>query len=263
MICVFTVRRSAWILPAIFLSFIAAKTSAEQKFIEPSLEIKQFKAPPGFVPELWAEEPQLANPVAMCIDEHGRIYVTETYRLIDGGVYDIRSHLDLYNEDLASRTIEDRLAMIQRHYGVAPREFTHASEKVQLLEDRSGGGKADVATTFAEGFNEILDGVGAGVLARKGDVYFSDIPNLWRLRDTNHDGKADTRELMSRGYGVRFGYSGHDLHGLRIGPDGKLYFTMADRGLHVTNKEGRVLDYPDMGTVLRSDLDGRNLEVYA
>ena len=244
-------------------AFAIMNLRAETKFIEPSLEIKQFKVPAGFKPELWAQEPQIANPVAMCIDEHGRIYVTETYRLIDGGVYDIRNHMDLYSEDLACRTIEDRLAMIQKHYGVAPVEFTKASEKVQLLEDRSGGGKADFATTFAEGFNEILDGVGAGVLARKGDVYFSDIPNLWLLRDTNNDGKADTRELMSRGYGVRFGYSGHDLHGLRIGPDGKLYFSMADRGLHVTTKEGRVLDYPDMGTVLRCNLDGSDLEVFA
>jgi quinoprotein glucose dehydrogenase len=245
------------------LGWMAITASAETKFIEPALEIKQFKVPAGFKTELWAEEPQLANPVAMCIDEHGKVYVTETYRLIDGGVYDIRNHMDLYSEDLACRTIEDRLAMIQKHYGVAPVEFTKASEKVQLLEDRSGGGKADFATTFAEGFNEILDGLGAGVLARKGDVYFADIPNLWRLRDTNGDGKADVRELMSRGYGVHFGYSGHDLHGLRIGPDGKMYFTMADRGLHLTTKEGRVLDYPDTGTVLRCNLDGSELEVFA
>ncbi len=252
-----------WFLCAVILVAVAITAGAQTKFIEPQLEIKQFKVPDGFKTELWAEEPQLANPVAMCIDEHGKVYVTETYRLIDGGVYDIRNHMDLYSEDLACRTIEERLAMIQKHYGVAPVEFTKASEKVQLLEDRSGGGKADFATTFAEGFNEILDGLGAGVLARKGDVYFTDIPNLWRLRDTNNDGKADVRELMSRGYGVHFGYSGHDLHGLRIGPDGKLYFTMADRGVHLTTKEGRVIDYPDMGTVLRCNLDGSELEVFA
>lgn len=68
---------------------------------------------------------------------------------------------------------------------------------------------------------------------------------------------------MSYGYGVRYGYSGHDLHGLCIGPDGKLYFSIGDRGLHVKTKEGNVLDYPDMGTVLRCNLDGSELEIFA
>ena len=153
-------------------------------------------------------------------------------------MYDIRNHMDLYNEDLACRTIEDRLAMIQKHYGVAPFEFTNASEKVQLLEDRSGERKGGFCDGFCGGVQRNTGRAWrAGVLARKGNVYFTDIPNLWLLRDTNGDGKADVRQLMSRGYGVHFGYSGHDLHGLRIGPDGKLYFTMADRGLHVRTKK--------------------------
>src|SRR5665213_1762592 len=94
-------------LTAFFLAvlLVTALAGAAPKFVEPELEIKRFKVPEGFKPELWAEEPQLANPVAMCIDEQGRVYVTETYRLIDGGVYDIRNHMDLYNEDLACRTI--------------------------------------------------------------------------------------------------------------------------------------------------------------
>src|ERR1700677_4222365 len=166
-----TTPRGVFTLMAVVLLAGVMTSGAGPKFIEPELEIKAFKAPAGFQPDLWAREPQLENPVAMCIDEQGRVYVTETYRLIDGGVYDIRNHMDLYNEDLACRTIEDRVAMIQKHYGAAPFEFTNASEKVQLIEDRAGKGKADFSSVFAEGFNEILDGVAAGVLARKGNVY--------------------------------------------------------------------------------------------
>jgi len=76
---------------------------------------------------------------------------------------------------------------------------------LKLLEDRDGDGKVDHSTVFAEGFNQILDGLGAGVLARNGNVWFTCIPDLWLLRDTNGDGVADFRKSLQRGYGVRIG----------------------------------------------------------
>ncbi len=41
-------------------------------------------------------------------------------------------------------------------------------DRVRLLEDTDGDGKADKATVFADGFNNAADGIGAGVLARDG-----------------------------------------------------------------------------------------------
>src|SRR6185369_415652 len=73
----------------------------------------------------------------------------------------------------------------------------------------------------------------------------------------------DQRKSLSYGYGVRYNFLGHDLHGLRFGPDGKLYFSIGDRGLHVQTREGRILDNPDSGSVLRCELDGSNLELFA
>src|SRR2546423_646405 len=43
--------------------------------------MKRFEVAPGFKVELFAAEPYLANPVAFHVDEKGRFYVVETFRL--------------------------------------------------------------------------------------------------------------------------------------------------------------------------------------
>ena len=224
--------------------------------------LKRFRVPKGFKVELAAAEPLLANPVAFSIDEQGRFYVVETFRL-HSGVTDIRSHMDWLDEELAVKTVEERVAYMTKHEGKRIADYTKYSDRVRLVWDSDGDGRADKATVFADGFNGIADGLGAGVLARRGDVYFANIPNLWLLRDTNNDGKADVKKSLATGFGIRVGFLGHDLHGLRFGPDGRLYFSIGDRGAHVTNQEGRLIENREMGVVYRCDPDGSNLEIFA
>src|ERR687889_334141 len=76
--------------------------------------IKRFRVPKGFKVELFAAEPLLANPVAFAIDEKGRFFVAETFRL-HAGVTDIRGHMNWLDEDLASRSVEDRIAMMKKY----------------------------------------------------------------------------------------------------------------------------------------------------
>ena len=103
---------------------------------------------------------------------------------------------------------------------------------IRLLEDTTGAGKADKSTVFAE-FHDMADGIAAGVVVARETFTSPDIPNLWLLKDTKNSGRADVKKSLSYGYGVRYNFLGHDLHGPRFGPDGKLYFTIGDRGANI------------------------------
>ena len=68
---------------------------------------------------------------------------------------------------------------------------------------------------------------------------------------------------MVEGFGVRVCFKGHDLHGITRGPDGRLYFSVGDRGYSVINDQGERLAAPSRGAIFRCDDDGSNFEVYA
>src|SRR6185295_12578562 len=63
--------------------------------------------------------------------------------------------------------------------------------------------------------------------------------------------------------GLRFNFTGHDMHGLILGPDGRIYYSIGDRGAHVTTADGRVIDSADTGSVFRCWPDGSGLERFA
>ena len=237
--------------------------------------IKSFRYDAGMKVELWANEPQLANPVAFSPDEKGRWYVSESYRqegrreagrILLGGVVDNRAHMNWLDDDIAARTIEDRLAMMRKFYPEPERfktSFETQEERIVLLEDTKGTGRADKSTVYADGFREALDGTAAGILARGNEVWWTNIPNLWRLTDSDGDGKADAKDKLLTGFGVKFAFRGHDMHGLRFGPDGKVYFSIGDRGVNVKSKEGKQWEASDTGSIMRCNPDGTNFEIFA
>jgi quinoprotein glucose dehydrogenase len=221
--------------------------------------LEAFRVPEGMRAELFAAEPMLANPVALYVAHDRRVFVAETFRHYEG-VTDIRDHMDWLHDDLASRRVADRVAMFRKHEGERFVDYERASERIRLIKDEDGDGVADTAVVFADGFDDPAAGIGAGVLENHGDVYYTCIPDLWLLRDHDGDGRADERQKLSTGYGVHVALLGHDLHGLRIGPDGKLYFSCGDRAFNVATERG-VIVHTASGAVLRCDLDGTNLEV--
>ena len=223
----------------------------------------------------------LKNPVAIAFDDHGRLYSVETARRGTVDI-DIRAHKDWAIEDLASQSVtslrtlfrqkmapelsETNKAWLEDRNGDGShdwRDLMEVKETVRLIEDLDEDGVADRSSVFYEGFNEEFNGVLAGTLPVGEDVLVTVYPDLWRLRDTDGDRRADERESLFRGFGVHAAFDGHDLHGLCWGPDGKIYFSVGDNGFSVVNREGQRLHYPNTGGVLRMNPDYSGLEVYA
>ena len=231
--------------------------------------------------EEWASNGMTQDPVALAFDHQGRLYVVETARRSTVDI-DIRSHRDWLLEDLANDDFESMRAFFRRRMspqlsaqnkkwledrngdGIHDfRDLTTISERIRLIEDTDKDGKADRSTLYADGFQQEFTGVAAGVMPYQGDVLMTVYPDLWRLRDLDGDGKADGRVRMFRGFGVHAAFDGHDLHGLTIGPEGKIYFSCGDNGFSVVTQEGERLHYPNTGGVLRMNPDGSELEVFA
>ena len=227
--------------------------------------IANFKVASGLKVKLWAAEPMLSNPNSMSIDEKGVVYISEANRF-KGGVIDIRSAMNWLEEDISSKTVADRVAMVKKHANEKPGkeaiESTDA-ERIMRIEDTTGSGVANKFSVFSEGYNRIEDGLASGVFAYKGDVYATIIPNLYKLKDKNNDGKADSTQVLSTGYGVRYAFLGHDLHGMVLGPDHKLYFSIGDRGANAQAADGTSVMATETGSVFRCELDGSDLELFA
>ena len=235
-------------------------------------EVKPFK---------WSGDLNVPDPTSVTFDEAGNAYVASTTRRKAGDL-DIREHRLWIPDDVGLTSPADKLAFFQRE--LAPgkmksgrgslkdhnkdgsvdwKDLTFHQERIYKLTDTDRDGVADKLTIFAEGFNSPVSGIAAGVLYFDGWVYLTAIPDVWRLKDTDGDGVANLKEVIATGFGGHIAYAGHDMHGLRLGPDGRIYWTVGDKGANVVSKEGRRFAYPHEGCVLRCEPDGSGFEVFA
>lgn len=146
--------------------------------------MKKFTLAKGFKVECFASEedfPELANATAMAFDTKGRLWVCT---------------MPSYPQWRPGDEFQD---------------------KIIILEDSDGDGKANYCTTFADKLHlpisfEFYDG---GILV-------SDQRNLTFLKDTNGDDKADFREVMLSGFDSADSH--HVINAFTQGPGGDLYF---------------------------------------
>lgn len=124
---------------------------------------------PGYEIELFASESEfedLANPVQLTFDNEGRLWV----------------------------------ATMPSYPHYKPGD-ERPDDKLLILEDTDGDGKADQQTVFADGLH-----LPVGFELTPEGVYVSQGPDLVFLKDTNGDDKADIREI------ILSGFDDHDTH---------------------------------------------------
>jgi quinoprotein glucose dehydrogenase len=224
---------------------------------------------------LWGIDSLVISPIAIDVDDHGSIYYTTTDRQ-KHSEFDIRGHRDWEIPSISLQTVEDRRAFL--HKELSPenskknlwlddlngdsshdwRDLTIEKEHVYRLDDVSGDGVADQSQLVVDDFHDEVTDVAGGVLSDGDDLYVAVAPDLWRIRDKNHDGIADEKTSISHGYAVHVGFSGHGMSGVEMGPDGRIYWQIGDIGF---NSKG--WSFPNCGVLARSNPDGSDFEIYA
>jgi quinoprotein glucose dehydrogenase len=213
--------------------------------------------------ETFAPSDLTTNPVSMSVDDSGKLFVTETNRIVIDAISPNR--LGLSNrEDLSLNTVQDRVDTLKRIGAGQLQAWSRFGEAIRVIEDRNNDGKADHSEIYADQFNDLADVIGAGILNVGDDVYFTCSPNLWKLTTRSaSDGRVEVkRDILITGFSPHFSGVGHCLHGLIQGPDGKIYFSVGDSGLNVTTKDGTI-KLLDTGAIMRCEPDGSQFEVVA
>ncbi len=208
--------------------------SETQKHL-PENALKTLTVAEGLEVKAMATEPMLQNPTNIDVDERGRVWVCEAYN---------------YRPAINGNPVNA------------------LGDRIMILEDKDGDGKADTAKVFYQG-PELNAPLGICVLGNK--VIISQSPYVWIFYDDNGDDKADRKEILFQG--ISGEQHDHGVHAFTFGPDGKLYFNFGNAGEQLKDKNGKpVIDQDGdiidnkkyrQGMIFRCNPDGSSVECLA
>ena len=242
-------RRSALGAALGVVALLGLAGPVAQAQVDAEKSTKMLKPAEGLQATLFASEPMVNNPTNIDVDSRGRVWVAEgqNYRMT--------------------------------HRKELPR--IEGADKIKILEDTDGDGKADKVTVFADNIYPIPMGLAVEEMyGRDGKykgarVYVGNSPDILVFEDTDGDDKADKKTVLLTGFGGID--SDHGVHGMTLGLDGKLYFTHGDgccsyeekdgshrsRNFDVLDASGRHVSSSNLANTLRVNRDGTQFEILA
>ena len=234
----------------------------------------------GLKLSLWATDSLAPDPIAMDVDNEGRIYITRSNRN-KNSEFDIRGHRDWMTASIGLQSVADRRAFLRETFAPEKskenqwfpdlnndsihdwQDLAVQKDEVWMMEDSDGDGIADVSTQILNDFNDEINDVAGALLVRDEDVFVGIGPDMYRLKDTNGDKILDEKTSIATGFAVHIGFGGHGMSGATQGPDGKIYWGIGDIGANITTVDGVNHKYPNQGVIVRSNPDGSNFEIFA
>lgn len=216
------------------LSSCTKSNQGSEHSVESSLA--DLKVHDGLSVTLFASEPMFSNPTNIAIDEKGRVWVCEAY-----------NYRNQYNPKNPVKQEGDR---------------------IMILEDTDGDGKADKSKVFYQG-TDVNSALGIALLGNK--IIVSCSPNVFVFTDENGDDVPEKKEVFYQG--IQGLQHDHGMHTFVFGPDGRLYFNFGNEGKSLLSAAGdTVVDVNGHkvvsngkpfreGMVMRASMDGSNVEV--
>jgi putative heme-binding domain-containing protein len=186
---------------ALLLAFAAP---AQPQGYSPAIAAGKMKPTEGLAVNLFASEPDIAQPILVKFDDRGRLWTIQYLQ------YPLPAGLKRVQVDRWSRAVYDRVPE-------PPPKGPKGADRITICEDTDGDGRADRFKDFVTGLN-LCTGLAFG----HGGVYVLQVPYLlfYPDRDRNDVPDGDPEVLLS-GFGMEDAQS--LANHLTWGPDGWLY----------------------------------------